>query len=151
MMIKHYNSASLLTFPREHFLINITLITTVCRNTKVDFIPLSVNPFLLSLKTIVFDIDLILFEHHPQLVPHHFTGIEVKTLEFWIIDVLDDEASFEFSFTDGHSAEDNPGGTLEFIVLSASASCQQNTIYPPSPCPTFGVSSPCHNSVLFFT
>ncbi len=145
MMIKHNNSASLLTFPREYFLTNITLITTVCRNTKVYFIPLSVIPFLLSLKTIVFDIDLILFEHQPQLVPHHFTGIEVKTLEFLIIDVLDDEASFEFSFTDGHSAEDNPGGTLEFIVLSAKHHL------PPSPCPTVGVSSPCHNSVLFFT
>ncbi len=96
MMIKHKNSASLLTFPREYFLTNFTLITTVCRNTNVYFIPLSVNPFLLSLKTIVFDIDLILFEHQPQLVPHHFTGIEVKTLEFLIIDVLDDEASFEF-------------------------------------------------------
>ncbi len=40
MMIKHKNSASLLAFPREYFLTNITLITTVCRNTKVYFIPL---------------------------------------------------------------------------------------------------------------
>lgn len=45
---------------------------------------------------------LILFEHQPQLVPYHFTGIEVKTLEFLIIIMLDDLASFEVSFTDVH-------------------------------------------------
>lgn len=38
----------------------------------------------------------MLSEHMPQLLPYHFTGNEVKTLEFLITVMLDDQASFEF-------------------------------------------------------